>query len=223
MNKQKLASSIIFLFSLFLLISCSNEPVDPAVATQLAAANAAASNGGGGTTGGGTLPPLNGNASLLIDGSTITANEITATKTIQPALGGDLISYSLGISSIDNSNPLNSKIITVQFGNTTGSNSYNLGLGNIGNMSYISDLTNPTTSTYTSTNLANPSSTTATGTVNVTSNDIVSRIFSGNYSGTIYLNDFVSGALLGTKTISNGVFTNVGEPLFNQANAWSEK
>ena len=51
MNKQKLASSIILLFSLFLMVSCTNEPVDPAVATQLAAANAAASNGGGGTTG----------------------------------------------------------------------------------------------------------------------------------------------------------------------------
>ncbi len=53
MNKQKLASSIVLLFSLFLMVSCTNEPVDPAVATQLAAANATANSGT--TTTGGSL------------------------------------------------------------------------------------------------------------------------------------------------------------------------
>ncbi len=54
MNKQKLASSIVLLFSLFLMVSCTNEPVDPALTAQLAAANAANGGGsGGGTTAGG--------------------------------------------------------------------------------------------------------------------------------------------------------------------------
>ena len=52
MNKQKLASSIVLLFSLFLMVSCTNEPVDPTLAAQLAAANAATTSGVtiGGTT-----------------------------------------------------------------------------------------------------------------------------------------------------------------------------
>ena len=50
MNKQKLASSIILLFSLFLMTSCSNEPVDPVIVAQLAVANNATANNGGGTT-----------------------------------------------------------------------------------------------------------------------------------------------------------------------------
>ncbi|MEI7510008.1 MAG: DUF6252 family protein [Flavobacterium sp.] len=50
MNKQKLASSIIFLFSLFLVFSCTNEPVDPVLATQLATSNGSSTGGiiGGG-------------------------------------------------------------------------------------------------------------------------------------------------------------------------------
>ena len=56
MNNQKFASSIIFIFSFFLLVSCTNEPIDPALSAQLAAANAASTNGGNGngTGGGGT-------------------------------------------------------------------------------------------------------------------------------------------------------------------------
>jgi uncharacterized lipoprotein YajG len=46
MNKQKLASSIVLLFSLFLMVSCTNEPVDPTLAAQLAAANSQTSSTG---------------------------------------------------------------------------------------------------------------------------------------------------------------------------------
>jgi len=44
MNKQKIASSIVLLFSLFLMVSCTNEPVDSTLAAQLAAANSQTSS-----------------------------------------------------------------------------------------------------------------------------------------------------------------------------------
>lgn len=61
--------------------------------------------------------------------------------------------------------------------------------------------------------MANPTNT--TGVVNVTSNDIVSRKITGNFNGTIYLYDFMSSTLLGTKTISNGIFSNVHYKIAN--------
>ena len=52
MNNQKFASSIIFIFSFFLLVSCTNEPIDPVLATQLATSNG---NTTGGIIGGGVF------------------------------------------------------------------------------------------------------------------------------------------------------------------------
>lgn len=55
MNKQKIATSFILILSFFLVVSCTNEPVDPTLSAQLAAANASSSNGGNGSGGGGIL------------------------------------------------------------------------------------------------------------------------------------------------------------------------
>jgi len=51
MNKQIISKIIVFTFSMFLLVSCDNEVVDPVLAAQVAANNPA--NGGGG---GGVIP-----------------------------------------------------------------------------------------------------------------------------------------------------------------------
>ncbi len=221
MNAKRLSLATILLASILSFSSCNNEPVDSVLAAQLAANNS--NTGGGGTTGGGgstVLPPLNGTSSLTIDTTPITANQITATRARQVTPSGDIISYSLAIANVDTSNPMNSKIVTIQFENISGNSTYNLGpvdlaSGGSGLMSYITDLNNPATSTYSSTNLALPGSSTATGVVNVTSNDLVTRTFSGNFSGSLFLNELGTGVLLGTKSVSNGLFTNVHYKIYS--------
>jgi hypothetical protein len=54
MKTQKLSKAVIFLFSIFIFTSCTNEPVDPALASQLNNPTNQGGNGSGGTNGGGT-------------------------------------------------------------------------------------------------------------------------------------------------------------------------
>jgi len=125
---------------------------------------------------------------------------------------GQIVTYTVSASFINPSTNL-PNTIGLQFQNVSLNTTYNLGNvdltnGGRGFISYYPNSTIPTT-VYNSNNLADMSNHTPSGQLNVTSNDTTNKIISGTFHGTVYLNDLQTFALVGTKTFTNGIFSNV--------------
>ena len=139
--------------------------------------------------------PLNGTFTATIDGEQYVANEITAIKS--------LISGPLSFAITGNiANGLLGKSMTLQF--FQGSiNTYLL--PDQGLINYLPDVLS--LQMYSSFNLDNPFEN--VGQIEITSIDEINKKISGKFNSKVFYIDPVTQTVIGSKIITNGVFTNV--------------
>lgn len=184
MNKPKLLVSILFLFSIFITFSCSNEPVDSLLAAQVAENNANGGNGGGSSS---------GNFTATIDGANFTADNIVANMTNNPILGNTL--NIIGLKS--SGEYISVTLVAPAVGTFTANNSFDPL-----HPAILSYQQNPSSSDiYTASN----SSMSPTGAITITSFDSANKKISGTFNFDGYLSSG-SGAV---KHITNGVMNDI--------------
>lgn len=151
-------------------------------------------------------PTVSSQFKVDFDGQTFTANEVVAIKSIQTTPAGQVVSYTI---SGNLNNGTSSKAVSLQFFEHV-SNNYALTVDppantGVGTVSYIEDAN--TQNAYLS---FNPNQAfNNQGQITVTSNDVQNQIISGNFNANVYLLDENTQQVIGTKVLSNGVFTNV--------------
>ena len=189
MNKQNLSSSIIFIFSLFLMVSCTNEPVDPVLASQLAANNSSTSTGGETNTGGGSTT---GSFTAKIDGENFIGQNTIATYTTTT------FGNQFSITGLSN----DGKSISIQILNPT-MNTFqaNFDISHLLVLQYqdIALGSNGMFSSY------NSSSSTSVGSMSITSFDLVNKKFSATFNFTA----FNSSNSTITKQVTTGIINNI--------------
>ena len=187
MNKQRLSVVTMFITFLLILSSCTNEPVDPVLAAQLALDNA--SSEGGGTTGGGNSV-ASGVFTATVSGQSFVAD----------ATAGTYVTVnSSNVLTITGIKPTG-EYIGIQLVNPTVGTFVVNTLGGNQTLSYREN--SATTDIYSA---FNPTTSQPTGTLTVASLDLVNKKVSGTFSFTGYV--MTNNTL--TKQISNGVFTNI--------------
>lgn len=192
MKNSKFLVGLFFIIASLTFTSCENEPIDSALNLD------DFGNGNGAN---------NGSFKVDIDGVTFTATNVIATKVSVPfavyqiagtAVSGGVVK-SVMIQIIDN-----------------GTNSYLTGTNADGPedamISYFPNASNEN-EIYASDDFDDIDN--STGSLTMTANDIVNRKISGNFSCTVYLINEVDGSVIGSKSLSNGIFTNVTYTLTN--------
>ncbi len=195
MKKIKIIGSLLLLFTAISFTSCENEPIDSAIDLDDFGGN----NGGNGNN--------NGVFKVDIDGVTFTASTINATKISQPFS----IYQIAGIATAGGV----TKSVMIQI-KDNGTNNYLTGTGPNGpedaEIGYFPNVLEPDT-VYTSDDFDDIDN--STGSLTITANDIVSKKISGTFNCTVYLLNPDDGSVVGSKTLSNGVFTDVTYTLTN--------
>jgi hypothetical protein len=182
MNKQKLSVAIIFIFSMFLITSCTDEPLDPVLAAQIAANNSSS----GGNSSAGTF-------TASVDGSNFSANSIIANMVNNPITGNTL--NVIGLSS--SGEYISITLVAPAVGTFSANSS--------------SDPTHPAILSYQQSSsssdvyTANDASFQPTGSISVSSFNSTSKII----SGTFHFDGYLSSGSGNIKHITNGIFNNI--------------
>jgi len=188
MIKQRLSLATILGAFILIFTSCSDEPIDSVLAAQLDEYNNSTGGGGGNTGGGGTI--VSGNFTATVAGQSFVAD---ATAGTYATVNSSNVLTITGIKS-------SGEYIGIQLINPTVGTFVVNALGGNQTLSYRENST--TTDVYSA---FNPTTAQPTGTLTVSSLDLINKKVSGTFSFTGYV---LSNTTL-TKQISNGVFTNV--------------